>query len=145
MPSVTTSTDCDAKVIDLARYRRTNLRSILAVPNLYLDSLVDFARYLRERAGGIGVSPHGLERLAVAFDLRRIRLARTLGSMIGDGNLSNEAQLALSISNQLAGELALPLPDPRSSYHLAYDLAHALDMLIAKLDMKAISTRYTVR
>src|ERR1022692_454096 len=124
----------------MVEYRRTHRYSGLGVRNEVRDSLMDLAQCLQRLAEGIVNGPYGLEKLAVAFDLRRIRLVDNLGSMMGNGDLRREAQLALLLAGRLAEELALPDPDPWSVTHAMNKLARALEILIMALDMKTLPT-----
>ena len=147
MPSGAILAGRNAEVVELTKYRSMRARLVPGQVgrNEYRDSIADFAKYFRERTVSIGVSSYGLEKLAVALDLRQVRFLRTLGSMISDDNLSGEAQHALSPFRCLSSKLALPVPNSCSVAQATNKLAYALYMLVATLDMKATSSNRTIR
>lgn len=143
--SSTTWAARQAVIVNLEYYRNRN--ALCSRDHRKSDGvfLVAFAAYLRKRAGRAGTDPDGLKRLAVAFDLRRVRLIHTLTSLLGERYLIDSATVALDLAQQLADALA-PCTDQASSVRVTADqLAHALDAVAAELAIRRTSAHVTRR
>jgi hypothetical protein len=141
----TTRAGRQAVVVDLEYYR--NRKALRSRDRRKSDEvfLVAFAAYLRKRAGHAGTDPDGLKRLAVAVDLRRVRLVNTLTSMLGERYLIDSATIALGLAEHL-DDLLTPRTDQASSASAtAYQLAHALDAVAAELEIRRSSAHVTRR
>ena len=125
-----------ATVVDLEYYR--NHKALCSRDHWKSDRvfLLAFAAYLRKRAGRAETDPDGVKRLAVAFDLRRVRLINTLTTMLGERYLIDSATIALGLAEHL-DDLLAPCSDRASSASAtAYQLAHALDAVAATLETR---------
>jgi hypothetical protein len=131
-----------AHVIDLAYYRRRKTSLSMDQWSSDQEFFVTFAAYLRKRAGSVEVDSDGLERLAVAFDLRRIKLTSSLRSMLNEQYLTEQASAALDLAERLEDVLTFPTDRTSSVSTAAYQLAHALDMMAATLCTILPSTNY---
>jgi hypothetical protein len=131
----------DQVVVDLADYRQKNISPFNERRKGHRDFCVAFSAYLRKRAGSVETDSDGLERLAVAFDLRRIRLMSVLTSMLHDQRLIGRATLALEHAGHLEEVLVVPSPYASSVCVTAYQLAHALDAVAAALEIRPSSAR----
>jgi hypothetical protein len=141
----TTRTGWQAVVVDLEHYRSS--KALCSSDHRKSDGvfLVTFAAYLRKRAGRARTDPDGLKRLAVAFDLRRVRLVDTLTSMLGEPYLIDCATIALNLAELLADLLAPCTDQASSASATAYQLARSLDAVAAALEIRRPSAHVTRR
>src|SRR5690349_18940065 len=98
----------DQVVVDLADYRRRNSSPLAGRWPGHREFCVAVAAYLRKRAGSAETDSDGLERLTIAFDLRRIRLVSVLTSMLHDQRLIGSAAVALDRAGHLEDVLVAP-------------------------------------
>jgi hypothetical protein len=140
----TTQASHIADILDLADYRR---RRKLPLNQWKSDKefFVAFAAYLRNRAGKVGVDPDGLKRLAVAFDLRNVKLINSLTPMLNEQYLLDSAAAALSLVERLDDALTISTEQASSAKATAYQLAYSLDVIAAALEIKPSSTHVTRR
>jgi hypothetical protein len=131
----------DQAVVDLADYRRSNISPFAGHWPGHREFCAAFAAYLRKRAGSAETDSDGLERLAVAFDLRRIRLVSVLTSMLYDQRLIGSAAVALDRAGHLEDTLVAPSRQVSSACAVAYQLADALDAVAVALEIRPPATR----
>jgi len=87
-----------AQVVGLAGYRAR--REAMAGSSRRDDRefYAACAAYLRRRAYAIVNDPDGVRRLAIAFDLRRVKLCDYLTSALAEEDIADEAWAALAMS-----------------------------------------------
>lgn len=127
-------------VVDLTDYRRRNISPFTERWLDHREFFTAFAAYLRKRAGSAETDSDGLERLAVAFDLRRIRLVSVLTSMLHDQRMIGSATVALDRAGHLEDLLVVPGHQVSSARAVAYQLADALDAIAAALEIRPPAT-----
>ena len=88
----------DAQVVDLAGFRaRREARAGLSRGEDQ-EFYAACAAYLRRRAYEIVNDSDGVRRLAIAFDLRRVKLCDYLTSALAEEDIADEAWAALAMS-----------------------------------------------
>jgi hypothetical protein len=132
-----------AVIVDLAYYRSCKKFSSNDHWRRDREFCVTFASYLRKRAGRVETDPDGLKRLAVAFDLRRVKLINSLTSMLDEQYLIDRANIALGLAEHLDDVLTIPTDQESSARATAYQLAHALDAVAAELQARLSSAHVT--
>lgn len=143
MTSSTAGVGQGAAVIDLAHFRWKKTSLPMEQWRNDGDFFVTFAAYLRKRAATVEVDPDGVKRLAVAFDLRRIKLMSSLKSMLNEQYLTEQAATGLALAERLRDVLAIPTDRGSSASATAYQLAHALEAIAAVLCIRLPSTHVT--
>jgi hypothetical protein len=129
-----------ATVVDLADYRRRRKPSLNDQWKSDQAFFAAFAAYLRKRAERVDIDPDGLRRLAVAFDLRSVKLTSSLMSMQNEQYLLDSATTALSLVERLDDALTISTEQVASVKATAYQLAHSLDVIAEALEIKLSST-----
>jgi hypothetical protein len=129
---------CRGVMVDLSEYRSRRRASRSDPWRDRQEFCTSFAAYLRERVLRVESDFEGCERLAVAFDLRCIRLVRVLTSMLSDERLMGQAAHTLGLARSWAAELAPGNRHVPSACAAVNDLADALDMVGAVLGNNSV-------
>lgn len=132
-----------AQVIDLAGYRARRGAKAGYARRDDQEFYAACAAYLRRRADEID-NPDGVRRLAIAFDLRRVKMRDYLTSALAEEDVTDEAAAALRNARQLPTILKARA-DPAAARVAAYRLAEALDTVITVLAARSGPARHARR
>lgn len=133
-----------AQVVDLAAYRGRREAKAGYPRRDDREFYAACAAYLRRRADEIGNDPDGVRRLAIAFDLRRVKMREYLTSALAEEDITDEAAVALRNARQLPAMLTAEA-DPAAARVAAYRLAEALDTVITALGARSGPARHARR
>jgi hypothetical protein len=125
-----------AQVVDLAGYRVRREAKAGSSRRDDQEFYAACAAYLRRRADEIGDDPDGVRRLAIAFDLRRVKMRDYLTSALAEEDIADEAAAALRNARQLPAMLTAQA-DPAAARVAAYRLAEVLDTVITALGARS--------
>lgn len=117
-----------AQVVDLAGYRARREAKAGSCRRDDQEFYAACAAYLRRRADEIADDPDGVRRLAIAFDLRRVKMRDYLTTALAEEDIADEAAAALWNARQLPATLTAQA-DPAAARVAAYRLAEALEAL----------------